>query len=508
MKLLKSIYDGFKKLITPARPETRLIRSEQLTDRYSQYPSQGLTPSKLTSILMLADQGDLSLAMELFEEMEEKDADYASQIMLRKQSIIALDWQIIPFDESSQSKKIADFVENYLMSIDFDRVQLEALDAIAKGISCQEIIWDGQAGLPVGFNWIHQKFITYTNSIQPRILTIEEPTTGIELAPYKFLYMVNKTRSGYDFRSGLARQCAWIYLFKNYCLKYWNIFLEKFSVPFILGKYMQGTSQADIDALLTAVRSMGMDGAGVVSDTTNIEFKQASGAAGSENTFRVFVDFCSSQYAKAILGQEDVGYTSGLTSADTARKASVRHDLLESDACAIDNFFNEQLIKPIVGFNFGWESPFPKLRHNYDEEENLDILSRVYQVLASIGQPISAEHISERFNIPLPKEGETPLQQIQPRQEIQALKENVTRGTLIEEQSIIDNLSDDAVEKTNPIMESMMARIIEIMNSEKNYDKALDSVMQEFPYETLGRITEMMTRALFIGQNVGRAGNG
>jgi phage gp29-like protein len=44
------------------------------------------------------------------------------------------------------------------------------------------------------------------------------------------------------------------------------------------------------------------------------------------------------------------------------------------------------------------------------EPEDLKTLSEVYKNVVEMGQPVSVEHVSERFGIPLPEEGETVLQ--------------------------------------------------------------------------------------------------
>lgn len=63
-----------KQLITRLRrPDMREVAVAQVSDKYSEYPSNGLTPVKLAEILREADAGDVLRQMELFEEMEEKD---------------------------------------------------------------------------------------------------------------------------------------------------------------------------------------------------------------------------------------------------------------------------------------------------------------------------------------------------------------------------------------------------------------------------------------------------
>ena len=67
----------------------------------------------------------------------------------------------------------------------------------------------------------------------------------------------------------------------------------------------------------------------------------------------------------------------------------------------------EQLLRPLVGFNFGWDRPVPWFRFKYEEEQDLKALSEVYRNLAAMGVPLDMEHVAERFGIPLVRAGGT-----------------------------------------------------------------------------------------------------
>ena len=62
------------------RPDIREIAVAHVTDKYSEYPSSGLTPVKLAEIFREADAGDVLRQVELFEDIEEKDPHLFSQL--------------------------------------------------------------------------------------------------------------------------------------------------------------------------------------------------------------------------------------------------------------------------------------------------------------------------------------------------------------------------------------------------------------------------------------------
>jgi phage gp29-like protein len=74
-----------------------------------------------------------------------------------------------------------------------------------------------------------------------------------------------------------------------------------------------------------------------------------------------------------------------------------------------------QLLRPLVGFNFGWNVPVPWFRFNLQEPEDLKAISEVYTNVIGFGQPVAAEHVSDRFWIPMPEEGQTVLAPAKPQ---------------------------------------------------------------------------------------------
>lgn len=137
-----------KQLITRLRrPDMREVAVAQVSDKYSEYPSNGLTPVKLAEILREADAGDVLRQMELFEEMEEKDPHLFSQLQTRKNAVTGLDFEVIPFGDEPLDKEIADFIEEQLNGIEsFEDVENDLLDAIGKGFAVSEILWGYDEG--------------------------------------------------------------------------------------------------------------------------------------------------------------------------------------------------------------------------------------------------------------------------------------------------------------------------------------------------------------------------
>ena len=168
-----------------AKPEIRELGAVSLAERWSTYPSVGLTPNRLAEIFREADLGDVYRQMELFEEMEEKDAHLASLLQTRKLAVLSKDYEILPYSKNPEDQAIAEFVGEVVYGIaNLEEALLDLLDGIGKGFALSEIIWDLQGGRArvAELKWIPQKKVTFRESLGPRLLTPKAPWQGEDAA--------------------------------------------------------------------------------------------------------------------------------------------------------------------------------------------------------------------------------------------------------------------------------------------------------------------------------------
>ena len=256
------------------RPVTARVAVGDVNDKYSDYPSNGLTPGRLARIFRQADEGDVRAQMELFEEMEEKDTHLFSQMQTRKLAVTGLDWEVQPFSKDDRDKEIADFVDEQLKSIEnFDNVLIDMLDAIGKGISIMELSWTVEDGHNVidDIEYVHPKKLIWDGMTDEMKVCTKDFPSGIELPENKFVVHRYKAKSGHPSRAGVMRVVSWMYLFKNYDIKDWVSFCEVFGMPLRLGKYDASASEDDKRQLMEAIISLGTDAAGIVPSSTMIE---------------------------------------------------------------------------------------------------------------------------------------------------------------------------------------------------------------------------------------------
>lgn len=415
---MATIFDAYGQPYTPPRrPEEREVAVTGIRDRWSTYPTSGLTPERLATIFKTADQGDVYRQAELFEEIEEKDLHIGSIFQTRRLAVSGCSLEVTPFSESAEDKKIAEFVAEAVTWIEnWDDALTDLLDAIGKGFSVSEIMWEiaeNKAWIRE-LKWVHQKRFTFYDADKtleyPRLLTDMDPVRGEPLMPNKFIFSRFRARSGTASRAGLMRPCAWMYLFKNYGIKDWVVFAEVYGMPLRIGRYEPGASKEDKETLRQAVSSLGTDAAGVISKSTEIEFIESIKNAQG-NIYELLVTFCNKETSKAVLGQ--TATTEGTPGALGSEKArsDVRDDLKQSDAKALAKILRMQLVRPLVGFNFGWDKSLPNVQLQHEKAEDLQATATTYKTLTEAGfKGIPTAHVHEKFSIPVPAEGDETLQ--------------------------------------------------------------------------------------------------
>jgi len=449
-----TIYDAYGRVV-----DTSLLHTEQaaptmtgIRNIYSiMHPSAGLTPEKLAAVLRQAEFGDPFLYLELAEEMEEKDLHYLAVMETRKQAVAQLPINIQPASSAREDIRIADMVSEALFGgpLDLGGALFDVLDALGKGFSATEIVWDtsGHEWVPARLIWRDPRWFMFDwvsgEQVLVRTLTDEGqtipfaaedgqahmqphlaggrtarsagPWNGLQpmtapLAPFKFIVHFAKAKSGLPIRGGLARASGWSYLFKNYILKDWVTFAEVFGQPLRLGKYSAGATDADRQALLSAVANIGTDAAAIIPDSMLIEFTEAR-QNGSAELYQRFCEYLDAQVSKAVLGQTlttDIPRGGGSRAAAQVHDA-VRRDILGADARRLAETIRRDLVKPIVDLNTGPQRRYPNVQLALPSDRDDKAFADMIAELADRGLRVGQRMILDRLGLPEAGAGEAVL---------------------------------------------------------------------------------------------------
>ncbi|CUB06612.1 DUF935 domain-containing protein [Marinomonas fungiae] len=446
-----------------------------LYQHFSEHPSRGLTPSKLASIMVEAERGNLISQCELAEDIEEKDGHVFSELQKRRRALLGLDWQIEPPRNASKAE-LADVA--MLTELMEDRTDLESLifnlsDGILKGYAAQELEWQTIERMRIPqCHWRDpawfQTHPTERNELRLRDATHE----GAALQPFGWIIHKHAAKSGYVGRTALARVLAWPFLFKNYSVRDLAEFLEIYGLPLRLGKYPTGASEKEKATLLRAVMSIGHNAGGIIPRGMEIEFQEA--AKGAATPFEAMIAWCERTQSKAILGGTLTSQADGKSSTNALGNVhnEVRQELLESDAKQIAATITRDLIYPLYALNgrsFAGPHRMPRFEFDLSEPEDIAHYAQHLPALVGLGMQIPVSWVTEKLQIPEPQNGEAVLgqQPVPPKEQTQNQPEQTAlaalkAGSAHSDQDGLDqaleqltqgNLSESLADTVGPLLE-------------------------------------------------------
>lgn len=368
----------------------------------SGHPAQGLTPGRLARLLRAAEEFDPTEYLELAEEMEEKDLHYRSVLATRKYQVSGLDITVEAATDAAEDIRAADLIRDWLSRDELRSELFDILDAVGKGYSQTEIIWDTSGGtwLPARLKWRDPRWFVFDRADGETPLLLSEAGQPVPLSPYKYIYHVHHSKSGLPIRGGLARAAAWGYLFKNFDVRAWVQFAEVCGIPLRLGKYGAGASEKDKAVLLNAVRNIAQDAAGIIPASMAIDFVEAK-LSGNIDLFERLADWLDRQVSKAVLGQ--TGTTDTGTRVGTAdAHEHVRQDIEEADAGQLAATLNRCLVRPMVDLNLGPRKLYPRLIIRRPDNEDVGALVDNVVKLLPFGLRVEESVMHDKLGLPDP----------------------------------------------------------------------------------------------------------
>lgn len=504
------------------KPVRARVAVGDINDKFSTYPSNGLTPRRLARIFRNADDGDVHEQMELFEEMEEKDTHLFSQLQTRKLAVTGLDWEVQAFSDDELDQQVAEFIDRQLSGIEnLDDIFIDILDAIGKGISVMEIEWGvdaSGANVIEDIEYVHPKKLVWDYQTDEMLICTKDFPSGVSLPENKFVVHKYKAKSGHASRGGILRVVAWMYLFKNYDVKDWVAFCEIFGMPLRLGKYSAASSEDDKKALMEAIYSLGTDAAGIVPDGTVIEFIE-SNKTSSVEIYELLARYCDEQISKAVLGQTLSSDSGGGSYAQGKVHNEVRHDLTQADAKALAVTVRRDIIRPLVEYNFGCGVNIPFFTFDCEEAEDLKERVEILKTLVcDMGLKVPESHIYKKFNIPEPEDGEAVLQprlvtetrmphEQQDVNEQQSFKDD--KGQ--EEQGQVDRMGDIALKQSEKCFREMMKPVLRMIDKSDDLETLQEALKDEKKIKELYMemdspdLEDLLHQAMYLSELMGRS---
>lgn len=382
----------------------------RLYNNYEQYYRMlNLTPSNIR--MAIENREDYLLKLNIYDKVS-RDGHFISKKQDRDSIFRKVDWGI----ESCGVESIDEFVREQLWKVLNNNILQDLHEAIYKGFSVVEILWDDR-NLVKELKHHPQEAFNFKKGIL-HIYNQEQDT--FHSIPE------NKTIQCYSplWQRGLPLGIGEI-IAPLVCIKYsalyrnWPHFNEFIAMPMLWGYY---NNKENKSGLIDALRSLGKSAMGVLPQGADLKFIEAK--TSNPETFEKIINICDNEISKIVVGQTLT--TQNTTSTGSLAMAKVhggvRDDILSESTDIVCDAINKFLVKPLVDFNFS-QKVYPEfnLISPTSLEKKIERDKRLYEV----GVRFNKKYFMEKYGL---EEDDFELQSTSPPV---SLSEDVKKKTLL-----------------------------------------------------------------------------
>lgn len=350
--------------------------------------------------------------MAYYRELEDKDEDVSFNLDSLKLSVLGRDRSVLPANEDdSAAVDTKDFIEQQLARINIHEVLDCILDAPGYGFSVQEMIFDvsgGQAELAEIADCPQELFL-FGNRFYPQIGNLQyldQPwaSEGQEVPEQKFLITTYRKRARNRMGRPLLKSVFWPSWFKRNVQRMWMGFAEKGPGTAVV-RYNDSDNAAERQQAAAIAQAI-VENVAIAVPQSFMYDKELLQIARSQDpaVYQKFFQEMQYSIARRILGETLTSFgneggtgskAQGDVHADTKEQRSI-------ELCrAVETVINEQLIKPLVLWNFGPAAPMPKWGFDLEQEEDLQKRLTIDGGLQKMGKKFTAGYIADRYDVPL-----------------------------------------------------------------------------------------------------------
>ena len=233
------------------------------------------------------------------------DAHVLACYQSRKAGVINAEFKLV-YPKGSEG--LAVYFDSLMDTLPVYDIIAQMLDAPFYGFSVNEVIWRDQNGkwVPTEIAQKPNEWFVWDKLNRLRFLSRFNQLEGEVLPNYKFLVARHFPSFQNPYGVRILSRCIWPVTFKKGGFKFWTMFVERFGIPWSLGKVPPGTEQEAREALLQTLEKMVQSACAVINDDESIEIMETRGKSeggGGGGVFQLLVDGCNAEISKAILTQ-------------------------------------------------------------------------------------------------------------------------------------------------------------------------------------------------------------
>ncbi len=460
------------------------------------------TVAIIVDAIQNAEDGDYTQLGSLFDDIEAKDSHTMSELRKRKLAILKNEKQLIPPENPTDAElKAYEWLNDEVIKTNyFDKMLLNLCDAIGKGISNIEVMYNLENGLYKPVQYIHVPTWAFKydmESSELKLLTKDHQE--LSLAKYKWIQHTSQAKTGTPFTSSLFRTLIWNYIFKRASEGDLTRYLETFGMPIRIGKYSGSTSDKEKETLLRAVSNIGADMSAIINENMNIEFVSSKSASDGTNQYLPWIEYLNKQISLAILGVT-LTTSSGSVGSHSLGVVhnEVREELVKYDAKELEATINE-FLKNVCEINFSNIRP-PKFKFMFVKNIDKDVIASL-KTAQDMGFKIKATWGYEVLGIPMPTEHDEIIETTSSNIKELNKQSSNNQDQLDTLGKIIAKLEKD----NNPHIQAYEKEFNKLVDNSKDMDELERNILNLYDHMDINELASNLTKAGITANILGRS---
>ena len=373
-----------------------------------------LDPQKIQCIFASANTGYVRPQSRLASELTEKDPAIAQAWSVRVAAIASCPYEIVGGSEEARDH-IASSLRNIQPSYDtnlstFSELLQSMQSAVMHGFALSKTEWAAGGSRIEGFKIFAQSLFSYCGEDLPYFQGGDLRSGLSEQKmfpkyPNWVYHTATNSRDSEPLRSGIVRPLAYLYAFRRHVQIEYMSGLEKYGMPMpfvgVEGLLYDddNTQKQSVEDMLANMTYNGY--ALMDKESMSVEFPTAASGFNAAD-FLDYLTMSEKQIFRIILGQDST------SSADNSNRSTaqvhnlVRADMLASDANAIEDTVNNQIVKPLFD-NMSFDGEKPRFRFKLKGVTELTEMSKVVETLGKVGYEIPEDILTEKFGFKVTK---------------------------------------------------------------------------------------------------------
>ncbi len=226
-----------------------------------------------------------------------------------------------------------------------------------------------------------------------------------EFPPEKFIIASFQPLYSNPYGNSDLRAAYRAFFIKDWAWKFRAIFIEKWGMPPVIGKFPNGTKEGRRKELEEVLDSIQNDTVLTVPEDLTIEILEIAGK-GSTTEFERAIDDLNKEILVGIMGSflsVEEGKRTGARAAGQVH-FNVSKLWIEHLARVTEDVINKQIVKKLIDLNYSVDGKYPKFRFELNQAAELKVEIEIDKVLKNdLGVPLDNSYFYKKYGRPEPE---------------------------------------------------------------------------------------------------------